>query len=99
MPTDVLPQFDALAVEHDVFDARLVRPGRVRIAEDGAGLAGRDQVRRRATLQHARWRRQDEVPVLAVDLHLYFAVRILKVDFRILPVTVNDFDVSYPPQP
>src|SRR6185369_10097018 len=22
-----------------------------------------------------------------------------KVDFRILPVTVNDFDVSYPPQP
>jgi hypothetical protein len=43
-----LPQFDAFAVENDVFDARLVRISGMGIAEHGAALARRDAVRRDA---------------------------------------------------
>ena len=39
-----LPQFDALAVENDVFDPRLVRLADMGIAEHRAGLARGDQV-------------------------------------------------------
>ena len=52
------------------------------IAEHGAGLAGRDHVRRDAAPLHARRRRQHEAPVLAVDLHLDLAVRILISRFQ-----------------
>src|SRR3979411_1286012 len=77
-----LPQFEALAVENDVFDARLIRIAGMGIAEHGAGLARRDDVWRDAALLHARRRRQDEAPVLAVDLHLDRAVRILVSRFQ-----------------
>ena len=37
-----LPQFDAFAVENDVFDPRLVRIAGMGITEHGAGLAWRN---------------------------------------------------------
>src|SRR5215213_9625007 len=77
-----LPQFDALAVENDVFDPRFVRIAGMWIAEHRAGLASRDDVRRDAAPLHPRWRRQDEAPVLTVDHHLNLAVRILKGGFQ-----------------
>src|SRR5260370_28709953 len=77
-----LPQFESLAVENDVFDPRLVRIAGMGIAEHGAGLARRDDIRRDATLPHARSRRQDEAPVLAVDLHLDLALRLLVTRFQ-----------------
>src|SRR6266702_4774965 len=77
-----LPQFDALAVDNDVFDPRLVRIAGMGIAEYGAGLASRDDVRRDAAPLHARRRREDEAPVLAVDLHFDLAVWILVGRFQ-----------------
>jgi hypothetical protein len=62
-----LPQFDALAVENDIFDPRLVRIAGMRIAEYGAGLARRDHVRRAAAQLHARRRRQHQAPVVCTE--------------------------------
>ena len=77
-----LPQFDALAVENDVFAPRLLRIAGMGIAEHGAGFARRNHVRRDAAPLHARRRRQDEAPVLTVDHHLDLAVRIFEGRFQ-----------------
>jgi hypothetical protein len=94
-----LPQFDALAVENDVFDARLIRIAGMGIAEHGAGLAGaimsgvmpRRSMRAGGASTKRQCLRSTSISISQCGFS--------KVDFRISPVTVNDFDVSYPPQP
>src|SRR5688572_23795788 len=94
-----LPEFDALAVQDYIFDARLVRLALVRIAVHRASLPTATisgVMPRRVMRDGGASTKCQSLPSASTSISL---CGFSNVDFWISPVTSNAFAVSYPLQP